>query len=46
MRGACEQEAFIEAISQRLRFDGIRILQPEKPLVMASAKVIKACMFI
>ena len=46
MRGAREQEAFIEAFSQRLRFDVNKVLQPEKPLGMASAKAIKACVFI
>ena len=46
MRGAREQEAFIEAFSQWLRLDGKRVLQPEKPLGMASAKEIKACVLI
>ena len=46
MRGAREQDAFVEAFSQRLRLDGRRVLQPEKPLGFASAKAIKVCVFI
>ena len=46
MRGAREQEAFIEVITQRLRFDVRKVFTTKEPLGMGSAKVIKACAFI